>query len=437
MRSKDTRRVHIATHRESVRLTGDVCHSLRMSLDSFIATLPRLPTERAVDLIYIVSGVYATDRIIKRTIRGQSELVPRDCDLAISVRDLDFWEQPCITRRIEDLIYFLTGEIWTLRFEAAPVVDGENRHQHPLRFPALYQPERVALYSGGLDSAAGLANQITAGIDRYVLVTIGHQSWIRRRTRQQLSVLQESLGARPLMHSVVLTNLRGHRRIKLSEQERSQRARSLLFASYALAVANAFGLERIDVFENGIGSINFPLMTGALFGGLTTRGSHPTFLRHMSELGSAVLERPVKFALPFAAMSKAQMLKSLCELGLEPFAQSSCSCIHTSLRRTGKSHCGVCPGCIERRQAFVSANVADDKDSYSIDVLGELEASEPHANYLRLYVDEALAWLKGDVRQQRRLTTHLRLTGIPESEDERIARLHTVHCGEVVNVYQH
>ncbi len=60
-------------------------------------------------------------------------------------------------------------------FEAARKQDGEHRHQHPLQLPMPYQPVRVALYSGGLDSAAGLANQLIAGVDRYVLVTIGQR----------------------------------------------------------------------------------------------------------------------------------------------------------------------------------------------------------------------------------------------------------------------
>ena len=435
MRNEGISRVEIAIGREGVQLSGDVAHALRFSMDRFFSTLPRLPSERCIDLLYIAAGIYAVDRLTRRTTLAQSERICRNFDLTIAVRDLQFWQQETVTKQIEELVRFLTDEDWTLAFRAAGSQDGENRHQHPLPLPSTYQPTRAALYSGGLDSAAGLANQLISGIEDYVLVTVGHQSLVRKKSERQIATLQGSLGVRPLLHSIVVTRLRG-RDYPLTRQERTQRTRSLLFATSAIAVAAAFDIERIDVFENGVGSINVPLMTGALFGGLTTRGSHPTFLKRISELGAAVLERPVYFKLPFIHLTKAQMLKPLRQYGLELWAQSSRSCIHTSWRVAGKSHCGTCPACIERRQAFAAAGIPE-ADYYSIDVLKSAPKAGPDADYMHLYIDEARAWIKGDERPRRRFENHLRFTDVPQSEDTQFARLLTTHCNEVTSVFHH
>jgi hypothetical protein len=122
MHSEGISRVEIAIGREGVQLSGDVAHALRFSMDRFFSTLPRLPSERCIDLLYIAAGIYAVDRL--------------------------------------------------------------TRHQHPLPLPSTYQPTRAALYSGGLDSAAGLANQLISDIEDYVLVTVGHQSLVRKKSER-------------------------------------------------------------------------------------------------------------------------------------------------------------------------------------------------------------------------------------------------------------
>jgi 7-cyano-7-deazaguanine synthase in queuosine biosynthesis len=429
-------RVRIEGHRESVRLTGDVLHSLRFLVDPLFSSLPRLPSERCIDLLNIAAGIYALDRLIKRTTRDRSHSGSRSCAVSVAVRDLDFWNQPAIKAQVEEIILFLADEYWHLSFEPAPKQDGENRHQHPLQLRMPYQPERVALYSGGLDSAAGLASQLIAGVHNYVLVTIGHQAWLRKKTQQQLKALQDLLGIPPLLHSTVVTGLRGRTAIPLNNQERTQRTRSLLFAACAVAVAGAFEIQQIEVFENGLGSINFPLMAGALFGGLATRGTHPTFLRQMSVLGSVILEQPLVLSLPFARMTKAQMLQSLRGQGLDLWAQTSRSCIHSSWRIIGKTHCGTCPACIERRQAFATAGTVE-ADYYSTDVLRVFPKPGADADYLRLYLDEAHAWLNDDPRPRRRLYTHLRLTDVPIQEDEQIVLLNTRHSREVASVFHY
>ena len=71
------------------------------------------------------------------------------------------------------------------------------------------------------------------------------------------------------------------------------------------------GVTKVELFENGVGVINFPPMMGMVFGALSTRGCQPIFLRRMSELCSAVMEEEICFELPFANSTKAEVLRSL------------------------------------------------------------------------------------------------------------------------------
>jgi 7-cyano-7-deazaguanine synthase in queuosine biosynthesis len=435
MQNAATSHIKIEGSRESIHLTGDVLHSLRVLVEPVFRRLPRLPSERCIDLLNITAGIYAADRLIKRN-SGNSHHSSRSCTVTAAVRAMEFWNQPAIKAQIEDIILFLTDEYWEVSFEPAPKQDGEGRHQHPLRLSMPYQADRVALYSGGLDSAAGLANQLIAGVHKYVLVTIGHQARLRKKTKQQLQSLQDLLRLPPLLHSTVVTGLRGRNAISLNKQERTQRTRSLLFAACAVVVASVYDIQEIEVFENGLGSTNFPLMTGAMFGGLATRGAHPTLLRQMSALGSTVVGYPLALSLPFAKMTKAQMLQPLRDHGLSLWAQTSRSCVHSSWRVAGKTHCGTCPACIERRQAFATAEIVE-SDCYSTDVLRGFPKLGVDADYLRLYLDEARAWLDGDPSPRRRLFAHLRLTDVPLEEDDQIALLHTRHSREVTSVFRY
>jgi hypothetical protein len=140
MRSEGTNRIEIAIGREGIRLTGDVAHALRFTMDRFFSALPRLPSERCIDLLYITAGIYAVDRLTRRTTLTQSERTCRNFDLTIAVRDLQFWQQETVTKQIEELVQFLTDEDWTLTFKAARSQNGENRHQHPLPYPRRTNP---------------------------------------------------------------------------------------------------------------------------------------------------------------------------------------------------------------------------------------------------------------------------------------------------------
>lgn len=406
-----------------------------MVVDAPLRSLLSYPTPRSLDLLTIASGVYAADRAVKRVAGDSNETGIRTLRLDVAVHDLSFWQRAEITEAATRILCFLTDENWSLTFKQAAAESLPLERQARLDFPWIPRPRRVALFSGGLDSAAGLANRVLAGVNDSLLLTVGHHSRLHRQCAFQVQQLGDLTRTPRQLHATLVVRLRGGVAERMNAQEQSQRSRAFLFASAGAVVAQACGAGEIEVFENGVGAINLPLMTGMLRGGMATRGAHPTFLAWMSELASHVAEQPVRYTLPFAALTKAEMLLPLQARGLDEWLRVSRSCIHTSLRAR-KSHCGQCPGCIERRQAFVAAGI-DGRvaDNYVVDVLADAPLSLKSADYLRRYLDDAVDWLGGAASVRRRLAWHLEATDVAPDEHAAIARLQDCHAHEVIETF--
>jgi len=428
--------IHASWAPDRVCLRGGLTQDLRLLADAPLRNLLKRPTPRGMDLLGIAAAVYAADRAVKRSAAGSNDAGARDLHLSFAVHDLAFWTRTYISDLVGELVAFLTGENWTFSFEAAPEAAVGGIGQLALDMPWTNRPRRVALYSGGLDSAAGLGLQTVNGNRDYVLVTVGHQSGLRRRCSDQIRRLADLTQTPQQPHVTIVVALRKGVAKRISMQERSQRSRAFLFCSAAAAVAQAFEIGDIDIFENGVGAVNLPLMTGMLGNGLSTRGAHPSFLSLMSQLVSEVAGAPIRYALPFANQTKGEMLTPLKRHNLANWLQLSRSCVHTSLRERGKSHCGQCPGCIERRQAFHRAGISERVgDHYRVDVLAGTPLEMMNADYLRRYLDDAAAWLADDAAVLQRLHWHLKLTNIPAAEHDKIAERQRTHAREVASCY--
>ena len=131
----------------------------------------------------------------------------------------------------------------------------------------------------------------------------------------------------------------------------------------------------MEVYENGAGVINLPLMTGMQVGGRSSKSCHPVFLRHMTSLLSLVAERTITFELPFRSRTKAEVVQALAEDGLGQLARDTVSCVHYPMREQGPAkQCGVCAACIGRRQALIKAGVEEPSAGYLHDILGSQSA---------------------------------------------------------------
>jgi Queuosine biosynthesis protein QueC len=405
-----------------------ICQSVKLDANGFFKALLTLPSLRCLDLLRVAAGIYSIDRICKRKKSANNEHGIRAFHVTFEVRDLPFWSSRAIRELLQEVLEFLTGDDWDVDFVQSKESLGTSGHQDFLDLPKDFEPRQGALYSGGLDSAAGLASRFLDGANDFMLVTVGHQTGLHQRITTQLRDLgtlfvNSERGALRFQHSTLTISLSGGSAKRMRLQERTQRSRAFLFCSAMAIAAKAYRLRAIEMFENGVGAINLPLMTGMLGTGLATRGAHPTFLRLMSNLASKVAECEIEYILPFHAKTKGEMLAQMKSIdGAAVWAQASRSCVHTSLRETGKTHCGRCPACIERRQAFFSAGILEDMDVYQTDVLNKVWQNENEDDYFRLYRVDASKWIAGDESVKRRMSNHLCLTNVPiEAYQEAIA----------------
>jgi hypothetical protein len=139
------------------------------------------------------------------------------------------------------------------------------------------------------------------------------------------------------------------------QNERSQRARSLLFLAYGVLAATT--LKRyheghpvpLYVCENGFMSINPPL-TSARIGSLSTRTTHPVFLGLFQRLID-ITGLQVHVTTPYRFYTKGEMLSQCANQDfLRKNARQATSC--GRFARNGYKHCGRCVPCLVRRAAF-------------------------------------------------------------------------------------
>lgn len=422
--------LHVRYANGHLEVQGDTTRRMSISAQAMLQDLLACVDERAVDFICIASGAYAIDRFHRRRSDIKNEAGIRTISVCFHVADPHYWSQTWVVDQLAEILNFLSGDLWLISFEYHKRLAPEFR-QEIFDFRSSWRPERVALYSGGLDSAAGLACALMDGHRDLLLLTAGHQSAIRRRALDQVSALKHLLpGAGSICHASFVLGLESAGRIR--DQETTQRSRGFLFCASGAVLAAACGVETIHIYENGHGAINLPLIGGGISHGFSTRGAHPAFLDMMTLLASDVLGRTVGFELPYIGATKANMLARLSpNSGLADWSQNSRSCVHTSWRELGITHCGYCPACIERHQAIEGSGVVD-RTTYSKPLWERANALDD--DYFRSYVWQAQRWASRDLGIIERLVDHCALSRLPAPTEDLIL-LHQQHAAEVLSVY--
>jgi len=386
----------------------------RLDEQALAKSLSGSPRSRIRDLLRVAMAIYIADRLSRRDRKSGVRGPYRQLSVSVQVSEPDFWSAEPILGLIGWIAEFLSDDTWELRFVPLPG-SGSGTRQRSLDFAG--SSPLICLYSGGLDSAAGLAGRLREHKGQVVVVTANHQAGQSRRVAEQLDTLKVRYAA-DLYPTCVRTTLVNAPR--MSSQELSQRCRSFLFCALGGVVASMVGASTVELYENGVGAVNLPPMTGMLLGGRMSKSSHPAFVRAMGDLVSRVAERPIAFELPFATRTKAEMVRALQEDGLAKLANATVSCVHFPLRVKGsRKQCGVCPACIGRRHAMAIACVEESPAQYQYDFLGGREM-------LRAIPDGELGFLRAMLMQ----VEHLRELRKGGTIPQRILR-HLVGTGVV------
>jgi 7-cyano-7-deazaguanine synthase in queuosine biosynthesis len=294
------------------------------------------------------------------------------------VRDPDRWNHGGLGVALTDLLNYLTDDAWALTFVARrPAAARFSEAQPGLFTESPSAPATAALFSGGLDSLAGLAIRLATHPMETVVVFSGRTN--KRIGAPQRTLLEAIAQAFPQRVRSIAVRFGFHRRTggAYDLEETSQRTRGFVFQAFGAVTARMAGLDSLDVYENGVGAINLPY-TGAQLGSQATRATHPVTLRLMSDLLTQAFEAPFSVELPYAFATKGEVCNGLRTAGLGHLARHSVSCDGYPQRAKRAPQCGVCPSCLLRRQSLYHARLLDDDPAclYMHDVY---DASAPDA----------------------------------------------------------
>lgn len=319
------------------------------------------PSEQMLDFLNLAVAVYSADQLISRSENGYLGW-NRMIEIHLPVLDAELWQTQ--KEHIEEMLCFLSGDKWIIHFR--------KRSSFNLPIKKIANTlDQVSLFSGGLDSYIGAIDMLAENLK---VAFVGHHKSGGSELPYQKELLEGLKKAySDDQVSQFLFLVQPEKVIKNGfSGESSQRARSILFISLGLAVANSHG-DNVDLMvpENGLISLNIPL-TKSRIGSLSTRTTHPYFFSLLNKclknlkIGNQVTN-------PYKFLTKGEMLQGCKNQTLiKSKAIDTVSCSkpgHYKRWNKGKNvHCGHCTPCIIRRASMVKANI-DNGNNYEFDIL--------------------------------------------------------------------
>jgi len=323
---------------------------------------------RLMDFLEIASYVFTADCSTQRgkwTDEKSEEPWGRDLAFVIAVREPEFWATPKVKRLMQEVLLFLSNDSYSFHFvplevdrkDQTPYFDFDDHNDWPF-----YKPDRVLMFSGGLDSLAGIVETARSGA-KSVLVSHRPVSTLDARQSKLFGELQEKFPGQLIHIPVWINKDEGFGR------EPTQRTRSFLFAALATLVAHSIEARGIRFYENGVLSVNLPLAEEVLRA-RASRTTHPVALHLLSSLAGAVTERELPIDNPFLFKTKAEIVQSLSTHDATDLIALTCSCSHLMFQSSDRHHCGRCSQCIDRRFAVAGAGLLskDPETDYVSDV---------------------------------------------------------------------
>ena len=339
---------------------------MKLGLPNFVRDVYHLP-DRTLDLLELAAHVYCADRMSSRGSKGAVEYHAwaRSFHFAVKVRDYTFWKRSDVSACLSRALQFMTGDR-EYRFSFQP---GHSTQRTGLFDDEQFRIENsqdlnVALFSGGLDSLAGVLNHLETTSEQVCLVSHQSQPGTVRTQRQLVGALKARYRGR-VFHYEFECHLKGIRAV-----EETQRSRAFLYTSIAFAIAQAFGQDGFSVYENGITGINFPRRAD-LSGARASRTTHPRTMFHLKQLFSLLDEREMHIQLPFLWKTKTDVLALIRDGPHPELIPSSVSCSKTFQNLGLATHCGGCSQCVDRRFAAYASKADDIDDSgiYANDII--------------------------------------------------------------------
>jgi hypothetical protein len=337
------------------------------------------------DLIDLAASVHFADR---KALRGPANHgYARNLRLVVPVRCLDQWLSAPFRDALFSILTFMTQDRWQIEFRQKMSPGRNSETQENLAICDTDIPCEVGLYSGGLDSFAGMASALSQRqAARFLCVSVTGNFRQRQRQHDQLVMLQKTFGTKVSHIPVDYWLLNAEK----GRQEQTRRTRGFLFLLIGGVTALMTGQNKLSIYENGIGAINLPF-DGSQIGIDNSRSVNPVSLKLISELLS--LAGGIEFSIVNHCLyqTEAEMCGTPAVAAVLAGISSTFSCDGFPVRRRLFAQCGFCTSCLLRRQALEGASLAvHDSNDYGCDLTSDELHSGQHLTSLRSMNVQAL-----------------------------------------------
>lgn len=361
--------------------------NIKIGLPYFVQQVNCKFPERIKDLLEIAGYIYAADRLIKRGLPGQLEYHnwSRDLHFHIRVRDFKFWNSQKVKIKLGEMLTFMSGDKaynFTFHPDAKDVGQMNMFDTDGIEFDSK-ENSSVAMFSGGLDSLAGALEKLETTDEK--LFIISHRS-----NNPAVSSIQKSV------YNMIKRDYEG--RVKLypfecnltgdRAAEETQRTRVFLYTSIALSLAIHTNKGEINVFENGVTSLNLSKRQD-LINARASRTTHPKTLRLIQDFFKLVADKDILINHPFIYKTKKDIFDIIAKYKKEGYINSTLSCTKTFNKFKNNSqatHCGVCSQCIDRRMSAFASGLENYDAMYDCDISKDDIPDEEGRSHLNSYL---------------------------------------------------
>ncbi len=329
---------------------GESDSDVDASLNAWLSQLGDV-SDRVIDLVRLAGAAYIADRL-----RPRGAGFSRTMRVHVHLTDVAAWTP--LLAQFERLLDWVSGDAWELSASDAtaprPVLG-----QQPF-IPPDDVPDAVSLLSGGLDSLSGAVLKGAPGLflshtDNPTVTGAQRRTW-------------NWLTSNGVEGECVRLSLNEASR----KRENTTRTRALLFYALAVALADARGIDRVEVSEDGFTGLNLSL--GNDRGGvLSTRSTHPWTMHLMQRLlDDAGID--IELVNPYEWQTKGELVRAAADV-CPAFAEGlvttlSCAKLDGRTYKGGNPNlnCGLCVACLTRRASIRAAGL-EDKTPYLATIL--------------------------------------------------------------------
>ena len=338
-----------------------------------------------LDWIDLAIAVYTADRLSLREMEKYRNNWKRNLKLKIAVRNLETWLSQDVQNELKNVLNFYTDDDWIFEFVELEFDERIKAVNNKLPLPPVKKP-RVALFSGGLDSFAGLAQQLYDDDESsFILVSGRTNSRQEFGQKQQVKEIRHKYKDQEIIHHIIDFGFNWNG-LSHPKEENSQRTRGFVFTTLGAVTAFNAGINKLEIYENGIGAINLPYDKSQV-GTMNSRGVNPLSLLRMERFIQTLTKQDFQIENLYLFETKGEMCEHEAVKDLSEAISFTFSCDGFPVHTAGKSQCGVCTSCLFRRLSIETAKLSnfDNGENYLTDLsLPTAVASFAQLNDLRV-----------------------------------------------------